>query len=173
MKIIAAFDGTKYSEAILPTLLKMAALPTAEFILLSVAHEPTVKARRSRRIRPLVTTDALGRATPVVVNQTEPSFAEDKGQAIDRRLDELDIYLTTVVARLPELTPTHIEAHISDDPAATIIERARADNADVIVMATHSPTGLKHALFGSVAEAVVRSGVAPVLLVHPAGATQT
>jgi nucleotide-binding universal stress UspA family protein len=34
-------------------------------------------------------------------------------------------------------------------------------------MATHGHTGLMHVLFGDVAESVVRSGVAPVLLVHP------
>jgi nucleotide-binding universal stress UspA family protein len=34
-------------------------------------------------------------------------------------------------------------------------------------MATHSRGPLRQALFGSTTEAVVRSGVAPVLLVHP------
>ncbi len=166
MKIMATFDGTKFSEAILPTLQRMSAMPTAEFILLTVGHEPNVKARRSRR-RPIVTSDAMGRATPVVIQPREPTFAEDKGQATERRLDELDIYLAAIANGLPELTQTHIEAHIADEPARVIVDRARAENVDVIVMATHSSTGLKHALFGSVAEAVVRSGVAPVLLVHP------
>ena len=167
MKIIAAFDGTKYSEAIVPTLQKMAALSTAQFILLIVTREPNVKARRVRQIRPVVTSDAMGRATSVVFDPPEPTFAEDKGQAIARRLDELETYLTGIAEHLPDLTPTHIEAHVADDPADVIVDRARAEGADVIVMATHSPTGIKHALFGSVAEAVVRSGVAPVLLVHP------
>ena len=171
MKIMATFDGTKFSEAILATLQRMSAMPTAEFILLTVAHEPNVKARRSRPVRPIVTSDAMGRATPVVIQPPEPSFAEDKGQATERRLDELDAYLATIADRLPEMTQTHIEVHIGDEPAGVIVDRARAENVDVIVMATHSATGLKHALFGSVAEAVVRSGVAPVLLVHPASQT--
>jgi nucleotide-binding universal stress UspA family protein len=55
---------------------------------------------------------------------------------------------------------------VSDDVAATIVERARAEKPDVIVMATHSKHGLS-ALFGSTTDQVVRSGVAPVLLVHP------
>ena len=173
MKIIATFDGTKFSEAILPTLLKMSALPTAQFILLTVAHEPNVKAQRSRPIRPIAASDAIGMVIPVVIDPPEPTFAEDKGQAIARRLDEMDTYLAGIAGHLPEPAPAHIEAHIADDAAAVIIDRARAENADVIVMATHSSTGLKHAIFGSVAEAVVRSGVAPVLLVHPTTPPQT
>ena len=45
--------------------------------------------------------------------------------------------------------------------------RAMSSQPDLIVMATHGRTGLVHILFGDVAEEVVRSGVAPVLLVHP------
>jgi nucleotide-binding universal stress UspA family protein len=48
-----------------------------------------------------------------------------------------------------------------------IIERAREEQPDVIVMATHSRQGISHLLFGSTTEEVVRSGVAPVLVVHP------
>jgi nucleotide-binding universal stress UspA family protein len=40
--------------------------------------------------------------------------------------------------------------------------------ADMIVLGTHGRTGLKHALFGSVAEKVVRKAICPVLSVrHP------
>jgi nucleotide-binding universal stress UspA family protein len=56
---------------------------------------------------------------------------------------------------------------VSDDPAAEIIRLALADRPDVIVMATHGHTGVVRALFGATAEEVVRSGVAPVYLVHP------
>jgi nucleotide-binding universal stress UspA family protein len=34
-------------------------------------------------------------------------------------------------------------------------------------MATHSRRGLRRALFGSTTEAVIKSGIAPVLVVHP------
>jgi len=50
--------------------------------------------------------------------------------------------------------------------AATIVEYAREQNIDLIVMGTHGRTGLAHVLIGSVAEKVVRTAFCPVLTVH-------
>ena len=55
------------------------------------------------------------------------------------------------------------------EPAAEILEVARARGADLIVMGTHGRTGLEHALMGSIAERVVRRARCPVLTVHPQG----
>ena len=167
MKILATFDRTPFSEATVPVLTKMAGLPEAEFTLLSVAHEPDVLSRQRSISRPIAISDAMGRAVPVIIEAPEPSFPEDKVQAVDRRLEELDAYLMEIAHRLPAGAKIAIEAHLSQKVADVIITHARAAQVDVIVMATHSATGIKHALFGSVAEAVVRSGAAPVLLVHP------
>ena len=48
-----------------------------------------------------------------------------------------------------------------------VIEVAREQKADMIILATHGYTGLKHALLGSVAEKIVRHAPCPVLSVHP------
>jgi nucleotide-binding universal stress UspA family protein len=48
-------------------------------------------------------------------------------------------------------------------PYAKIVEVARDENVDLIVMATHGRTGLGHILMGSVAERVVRTAPCPVL----------
>ena len=49
-----------------------------------------------------------------------------------------------------------------------IIQAAREEAADMIVMGTHGRTGLAHVLIGSVAEKVVRGAPCPVLTVkHP------
>jgi nucleotide-binding universal stress UspA family protein len=167
MKILATFDGTKFSESIMPLLQQMAALPAAEFILLAVAHEPSGKLRRRGLSRPVVVSDAVGRGTPIIIQPGEPTFAEDKGRAIERRIAEMDDYLLAVAHRLPAGVSCNVEAHVSDDVAQVIGDRAREDHVDVIVMATHSKSGIAHALVGSTTEHVVRSGVAPVLLVHP------
>jgi len=55
------------------------------------------------------------------------------------------------------------------EPAAEIIENARAWGSDLIVMGTHGRTGLEHALMGSIAERVVRRAHCPVLTVRPVG----
>jgi nucleotide-binding universal stress UspA family protein len=52
--------------------------------------------------------------------------------------------------------------------AKAIIDFARENKVDVIAMATHGRGGLNELVQGSVAAAVVRSGVAPVLLIRPA-----
>jgi len=51
------------------------------------------------------------------------------------------------------------------DAGAEIVRIARDENADLIVIATHGVTGWRHAMFGSVAEKVVRLARRPVLTV--------
>lgn len=48
-----------------------------------------------------------------------------------------------------------------------IVRLAHECGADVIVIGTHGETGLAHALFGSVAERVVRLAGCPVMTVRP------
>lgn len=51
-------------------------------------------------------------------------------------------------------------------PWPEVIAAARETNADLIILATHGWTGLKHGLLGSVAERVVRHAPCPVLVVR-------
>jgi nucleotide-binding universal stress UspA family protein len=55
---------------------------------------------------------------------------------------------------------------VTGDPAASIIEEAKEQAADLIVMATHGRTGLSHFFLGSVAERVVRESSVPVMTVR-------
>jgi nucleotide-binding universal stress UspA family protein len=103
----------------------------------------------------------------VVIQPRPQKFIETKDQAIIRELAELEEYLHHIAKQLPEGISYTAEAQVGDHPSQIIIERARQEAPDVIVMATHGHTGLVRSLFGSVTEDVVRSGVAPVLVVHP------
>jgi universal stress protein A len=51
-------------------------------------------------------------------------------------------------------------------PFQRIIDLAREQQIDLIVMGTHGRTGLQHVLLGSVAENVVRLAPCPVLIVR-------
>ena len=51
------------------------------------------------------------------------------------------------------------------DAGAEIVRVASEENADLIVIATHGVTGWRHAMFGSVAEKVVRTARRPVLTI--------
>ena len=57
-------------------------------------------------------------------------------------------------------------------PARTIVEHARENGIDLIVMGTHGRGGIEHILMGSVAERVVRSAACPVLTVRNNGAVR-
>jgi nucleotide-binding universal stress UspA family protein len=52
-------------------------------------------------------------------------------------------------------------------PFQRIMESASTEQVDLIVMATHGHTGLKHLILGSVAERVVRLAPCPVLTLRP------
>jgi len=78
------------------------------------------------------------------------------------------------VAALAEFVARYVDPDIRltqvvrcGHPAAEIRKFSTEENVDLIVMATHGRTGVKHALLGSVAEKVVRLSAVPVLAVKP------
>jgi nucleotide-binding universal stress UspA family protein len=56
---------------------------------------------------------------------------------------------------------------VSGDPAHKILETIESEGIDMVVMGTHGRKGLEHAIFGSVAENVVKKSPVPVLTVNP------
>ena len=81
--------------------------------------------------------------------------------------DDRRAFEGTIAAKLQELAIEGEEYAVRVGPASdTIIDKARAWEADLIVMGTHGRTGLAHFLNGSVAEQVVRHARMPVLIEH-------
>ena len=63
-----------------------------------------------------------------------------------------------------------IETLVREGPVAeAIVRAAKQEQIDVIAMATHGRSGLQRAVYGSVAEHVLRSSTRPVLLVRVPG----
>ncbi|MFA4903081.1 MAG: universal stress protein [Desulfobaccales bacterium] len=52
-------------------------------------------------------------------------------------------------------------------PAEKILELAKKEKIDMIIMGAHGRKGLDRAIFGSVADKVVASAPCPVLTIHP------
>ena len=75
--------------------------------------------------------------------------------------------LQTLKMRLPAALKIEIEVR-KGAPFHEIIAAAKEARADLIIMATHGYTGLKHTFLGSTAERVVRHASCPVLVV-PSG----
>jgi nucleotide-binding universal stress UspA family protein len=166
MKILATFDATEFSRSTVPLLVRLSALPGAEITLMSVVHEPDGTLMRRGARRPVTSVAYFDRNPMLVIPNAQPQTAETREQAVERVLATVEENLAGLARDLPP-ERTHVEAHISDSASKAIIECARREAVDVIVMATHSRTGLARAVLGSTTDAVIRSGVAPVLVVHP------
>jgi len=85
-------------------------------------------------------------------------------QFVDQVRDEsrknLEAFAAKNLAGLPVQT-----AFLEGRPFVEIIRYAREKRIELVVIATHGRSGLQHALFGSVAEKVVRKAPCPVLVV--------
>lgn len=167
MKIMATFDGSEFSEAIIPLLERLAALPEAEFALVCAGDEAH-GVRSGVMKRPQQAYGFGGQGTvPSTIQQAEPSLVASKDQALEAATAEVGDYLADLGRRLPSgaTVTTHVE--IDKDAVGAIVRVAERLSPDVIVMATHGHTGLLSRFSGSVTEKIIESGVAPVLVVHP------
>jgi nucleotide-binding universal stress UspA family protein len=53
------------------------------------------------------------------------------------------------------------------NPARSIMKFSKRGHIDLVVMTTHGKSGLKRAIMGSVADAVIRESGKPVLVIRP------
>jgi nucleotide-binding universal stress UspA family protein len=63
--------------------------------------------------------------------------------------------------------PHFVKKILVGDAATEIIRYAQEEKVDLIIMGTHGRKGLEKALFGSVADKVVKNSPVPVLTVNP------
>lgn len=101
------------------------------------------------------------------VAEPQPILAETRGQALTRRETEAEERLLAFASQYMPLAPAKAFALMATDVPAAIIAKAAETGADLIVMGTHSRTGLSHLFAGSVAEDVIRRSPVPVLVVGP------
>jgi nucleotide-binding universal stress UspA family protein len=167
MKILATFDGSALSESILPQLEMLGRLPDVEFVLLRIARTGHGQQRSEAESAIGMQAPAIAGGGAVVVDGPKTGYAETKDQATERSRAEASDYLHAIAQRLPEGARWRAETVVDDHPQSAIVRYALHERPALIVMATHGESGLIHVLFGDVAESVVRSGVAPVLLVQP------
>jgi len=99
-----------------------------------------------------------------------PSYGLDFtiGQSKARRSE-----VSTWTKRLEELVSSHQPSHVPMEsqlrggvPADSILDSARTLLCDLIVIGTHGRRGISHAISGSVAEAVLRKALCPVIAVR-------
>jgi len=140
-KILIPLDGSKLAEQALNKALEAA----------QGAGEPTLFLLRAAEASTWPGTDATEEQVRVV------------GEAQE--------YLATVATYLARQGFRKVKTAVwYGSPASAIVEAARVEKADLIVMTTHGRSGLGRLILGSVAEAVVRGTSTPILLLRADGA---
>jgi nucleotide-binding universal stress UspA family protein len=139
-RILITLDGSPLSEAAVPVGARLAAGLGAEVTLLRVV--PPMGEKR----------EGGGRGDLLPLIDLEEHQAADALAAFADAFPGLPVQRVVQVGR-----------HAAEE----IIDYLRHHPVDFVVMATHGHSGLRHLVAGSVTEAVVRSGLAPVVAVRP------
>ena len=99
---------------------------------------------------------------PPEIGYVPPELLVNQGDFIHSAREELDKWRAREIGGR-----ARAQARVCEGvPWQEVVTVARETNADLIIMATHGLTGLKHALLGSVTERVARHAPCPVLVVR-------
>jgi nucleotide-binding universal stress UspA family protein len=138
-------DFSTYADQALDYAIALAGKLPARLTLLHVVHSV-----------PLWVEGDMGRALPDVYLRQLEAQAQQELEQRQQRLQAAGVQGTILL--------------VHGMPFQRIIDLARDQQIDLIIMGTHGRTGLQHVLLGSVAEKVVRLAPCPVLIVRqPAG----
>jgi nucleotide-binding universal stress UspA family protein len=174
MSILATVDGSPESLAVIPALESLAPNMRLHVRLLMIVERPKATPRRSSLARaPFSGVPATpgGVIVPSRGGTRVSRWSETDDQAVERALSDGRDFLESVAKRMAEGgIQTDVKVLIDRDVAKAIIDHARREQFALIAMATHGRGSLSNLVQGSVASAVVRSGVAPVLLTRPSKA---
>ncbi len=104
-----------------------------------------------------------------IVHVIDGSGAAGSGDAsFERRLAKAPATLEQQIARLHEVLPTRVTAHVRGGrPAVSILQTAVDLNADLIVIGTHHHSRIEAIINASVVERVLRDAHCPVLVAIP------
>jgi nucleotide-binding universal stress UspA family protein len=154
--ILVPLDGSERAETALPHAAALAERFGARIVLYRVVDPPG----------PMMLPDAIG---PAAGLPAVPPPMLDTVQFAQEARDLTAEYLESRARELRALG-LMVTGLVGDvgDIAEQIVETARREVIDLIVMSTHGRTGLDRLLFGSVAEDVVRHAPVPVLLIRRA-----
>ena len=167
MRVVVAYDGGEAGERAVAAIASWVQTTDADVHMLTVLHPSDV---HETSMPPGVhgfTPAATWTGEPLHVSEPIPVLAEDRTQAFESARNEAEERLQGIGQRSFGSVSLAVHAEVAENAAEAIVAEARRLGADVIAMGTHGRTGLRHALMGSVAEAVVRNSPIPVLIVGP------
>ncbi len=139
-KVLVPLDGSELAECALPHVRNLLRCGyTAEVILLNVIEFPSLYIAKGYD---LTTIQAL------ISKSVKKYFAD-----LESRFKEEGVKVKSVI--------------LAGNAPQSIIQYARENDIDLIVIATHGYTGMKQLMFGSVALKVLHDAHVPVLLIRP------
>jgi nucleotide-binding universal stress UspA family protein len=149
-KILVPMDGSENAECILEHVKTVATgCHVAGVVLLRV-------------IEPFPTYYMDYRLSDTFIRQAQDALKSDAAE-----------YLARVAGNMTKEGMSVSTAVLEGHAADIILDYAAKNCIDLIIMATHGRTGISRWALGSVAEKVVRSSNAPVMVVAPAGCRVT
>jgi nucleotide-binding universal stress UspA family protein len=152
-RILVPLDGSRLGSRALPYAIEVAKHFGAEVILMQVVKRtmPTIGVGAPESV------SAMG--AEIVV---QAALDED-----EKNISRAKRYLGRKVWRMKSQGVAGSYSVVIGDPAQSIIAFSQEEHVDLIVMSTHGKSGLKRAIMGSVADAVIRESGKPVLIISP------
>ena len=141
-KIMVPLDGSTFAESALEHVKALAQISTLDKVILVRVLEPIVV-----NVKDYIGAD--------LARDTEDKLEADAKRYLEKTAAGLRKGGMNVDARLV----------VDGEPAAKILETAREESIDLIVMSTHGKSAFFHWVFGSVAHKVLANSSIPVLVI--------
>jgi len=107
---------------------------------------------------------------PILIDVKDYIGAESSRKAEEKLETDAKKYLDKIARDLKkDGIPAESRIIVNGEPATKILETAKEENVDLIIMSTHGKSELLHWVFGSVAHKVLGNSSIPILLVMPRG----
>ena len=154
-RLLVPLDGSRFGSRALKYANEIAQRFSAQVLLLQVVRPAT----------PVAATTGVtpGIESPITVEMTmQAALQEDK-----RNVARAKRYLSQKFRGMRSQGIKGSYHVVVGDPAQSIMVFAQKEHIDLVVMTTHGKSGLKRAIMGSVADAVIRESGKPVLVVRP------
>lgn len=148
-KILACLDGSRLAEQVMPYAAEEAIRFQGQLILFQTVPEP------------VAFSPGIPGAAPVPV-ETDTMLEESK-KALKVSREYLEELATPLRQRGIEVEAVTMPGR----PSEAILNYADSNNLNLITIATHGRSGLGRAVFGSVADYVLRESGLPILVISP------
>lgn len=153
--ILVTHDGSECASAILPHVTSLCSKINSNVLLLRVIEPltPDFIFGGAPEIGPYIST--------ISYEATAIKLTKELKEKVKKELEE-------VREKLIDSGLKSVRTILSEGyPPEKILDFAKRENVDLIMMSTHGRTGLKKALVGSITEQIIHSSSCPVFVIRP------